>query len=162
MLASLEKQQKELVRCEKALNDYLDKKRRIFPRFYFMSPVDLLDMLSKGGTPRAVEKHLSKIFDSIEGLKWAEQSFETKLANAMVSRQNEWIDFKRVEDKNAANKKVVNYNFECAGNIEIWLNKLVDTMRETLTIDLNQVYAGYETAQTAPDLKRDWLEKNLA
>lgn len=36
---------KELESCQKALNEYLDMKKSIFPRFYFMSNVALLDIL---------------------------------------------------------------------------------------------------------------------
>ncbi len=48
----LEKTQGQLTMCEKALNDFMDGKRRSFPRFYFMSSNDLLDMLSNGNSPR--------------------------------------------------------------------------------------------------------------
>jgi hypothetical protein len=37
--------------CEKALADYMESKRRAFPRFYFVSTADLLDILSNGNNP---------------------------------------------------------------------------------------------------------------
>ncbi|KAB0340770.1 hypothetical protein FD754_022843, partial [Muntiacus muntjak] len=37
--------------CEKALAQYLETKRLAFPRFYFISSTDLLDILSKGTQP---------------------------------------------------------------------------------------------------------------
>lgn len=40
--------------CEKALTEYLDTKRLAFPRFYFVSSADLLDILSNGTNPHQV------------------------------------------------------------------------------------------------------------
>lgn len=40
--------------CEKALAEYLDTKRLAFPRFYFISSADLLDILSNGTDPQLV------------------------------------------------------------------------------------------------------------
>ena len=40
--------------CEKALAEYLETKRVAFPRFYFISSADLLDILSKGAQPMEV------------------------------------------------------------------------------------------------------------
>ena len=44
----LEEQLSELELCEKALADFKESKRRAFPRFYFVSSNDLLDILSNG------------------------------------------------------------------------------------------------------------------
>lgn len=53
---SLEKLQVELSKCEKALSDFLETKRLIYPRFYFISPVDLLDILANGNQPKLVSR----------------------------------------------------------------------------------------------------------
>ncbi len=66
MLKRLEKIQGELKVCEKALNEFLDSKRRAFPRFYFVSVNDLLDILSNGNSPNKINRHMSKIFQAIE------------------------------------------------------------------------------------------------
>jgi dynein heavy chain len=50
----LEKIQDNLVLCEKALAEYLETKRLAFPRFYFVSSADLLDILSNGNNPSVV------------------------------------------------------------------------------------------------------------
>lgn len=72
LAAKLDILQKELVLCEKALAEYLETKRLAFPRFYFVSSSDLLDILSNGTQPAVVAKHLTKLFDSMARLKFAE------------------------------------------------------------------------------------------
>lgn len=54
LIAQLEELQKQLVMCEKALSDYLETKSLIYPRFYFVSSADLLDILSNGNQPDLV------------------------------------------------------------------------------------------------------------
>lgn len=70
LLEILEKHQKDLTLCEKALAVYLETKRLAFPRFYFVSSADLLDILSNGNQPNLVAKHLTKLFDSIAKLNF--------------------------------------------------------------------------------------------
>lgn len=60
----------ELQICEKALAEYLETKRLAFPRFYFVSSSDLLDILSNGNRPRIVANHLVKLFDSLAKLEF--------------------------------------------------------------------------------------------
>ena len=43
-----------LPKCKKALNLYMERKGADFPRFCFMSNVDLLDILSKGNDPALI------------------------------------------------------------------------------------------------------------
>jgi len=62
ILKRLEASKSELDVCEKALMDFMDGKRRAFPRFYFVSTADLLDILSNGNSPSKVMVHMPKIF----------------------------------------------------------------------------------------------------
>ncbi len=54
----LESIKARLALCEKALAEYLETKRLAFPRFYFVSPAELLDILSNGNVPEKVMRHL--------------------------------------------------------------------------------------------------------
>ena len=56
LVKTLEHLQQELVLCEKALSDYLETKRLVYPRFYFVSSADLLDILSNGNQPELVAR----------------------------------------------------------------------------------------------------------
>lgn len=71
LASALEILQNELVLCEKALAEYLETKRLAFPRFYFVSSTDLLDILSNATQPSVVAKHLTKLFDSMARLNFA-------------------------------------------------------------------------------------------
>ena len=53
----------ELDKRQKSLSDYLDSKRSVFARFYFLSDEDLLSILGSSD-PTAVQPHMLKLFDN--------------------------------------------------------------------------------------------------
>ncbi|NXF83974.1 DYH9 protein, partial [Sclerurus mexicanus] len=128
----LEDIQSRLSLCEKALAEYLDMKRLAFPRFYFISSADLLDILSNGTNPQLVQRHLSKLFDSLAKMKFQVDSEQkaTKVGLGMYSREEEYVPFSEPCD--------------CSGQVEVWLNHLLDTMRTTVRDEMTAAVTAYE------------------
>lgn len=120
MLKKLENIEKELKVCEKALNSFLDEKRIAFPRFYFVSVADLLDILSNGNTPEKINKHMSKIYQSIEKLKLKMGGQgERPTAELMIS---------------CVGKEDVAFEtpLKLIGKVEIYLQSIIDNMRSSI------------------------------
>lgn len=103
----------KIKKCEKALNDYLEQKKKIFPRFYFLSNQSLLTILSNGQNPPKVCQFIGDCFDGLKTLRFKtpESSIEiSKVADAMFSKDDEIIPF--------------NNNFVAEGQVELWLKQL--------------------------------------
>uniref|UniRef100_A0A3B4UNK9 Dynein axonemal heavy chain 11 n=1 Tax=Seriola dumerili TaxID=41447 RepID=A0A3B4UNK9_SERDU len=144
-LENLETLQQRLSVCEKALAEYLETKRLTFPRFYFVSASDLLEIVSKGTQPKQVTRHLLKLFDNIADLRFKDsdrngggEEDEEAVAIGMYSREGEYVPFSEP--------------CVCEGQAECWLSALESTMRCTVQKEIQEAVAAYE------DKPRDqWL-----
>ncbi|XP_053270380.1 dynein axonemal heavy chain 9-like [Pleuronectes platessa] len=132
LFATLEDMQNILTLCEKALAEYLDTKRLAFPRFYFVSSADLLDILSNGTNPHQVQRHLSKLFDNMAKMRFEEdgEGKPTKIGLGMSSKEEEYVPF--------------NQPCDCTGQVEVWLNRVMDSMRNTVRHEMTEAVIAYE------------------
>jgi len=79
----------ELDRCQKSLTNYLDSKKGVFPRFYFISDDDLLQILGSSD-PKNIQQHLLKLFDNCKELRFGQGN---KIITHMTSDEGETYQF---------------------------------------------------------------------
>ncbi|XP_070624136.1 dynein axonemal heavy chain 14 isoform X2 [Bos indicus] len=76
---------------KKNLEDYLETKRMIFPRFYFLSNAELLDILSDSRNPECVQPHLVKCFENIRHLLIWKQEIGPHAVIMFISAEGETL-----------------------------------------------------------------------
>ena len=111
----------QLTMCEKALNEFMNGKRRAFPRFYFMSSADLLDVLSNGNNPAKVVPQFPKFFNCINDYKLEYPDGEGKRPVAVGMTACVGIEY-------------VPFPEPCplVGKVEIYLDKCIEAFRHCL------------------------------
>lgn len=93
---------KNLEIVQKGLAEYLEKKRSIFARFYFLSNDELLEILSQTKEVRNVRPHLRKVFENMADLEFKDDDTIV----SMFSAEGENIQFvKKIDprDRNVEN-----------------------------------------------------------
>ncbi|KAG2769665.1 Dynein alpha chain, flagellar outer arm [Phytophthora cactorum] len=117
--------------CKHRLKEFLDGRRRQFPRFYFMSEADLLDILSNGSHPDRIMPHCSKIYLATKTLTLVDRGpGERPVATSFVAGVgHEIVDF-----------------FEppvLEGEAEIYLETIMRAMRLTLFKHIERSLVAY-------------------
>ncbi|XP_064233926.1 dynein axonemal heavy chain 6 isoform X3 [Aotus nancymaae] len=142
-----------LDQIQKCLEAYLESKRVIFPRFYFLSNDELLEILAQTQNPQAVQPHLRKCFDSISKLEFAlmppaegkipgidgePEKVYTNDILAMLSPEGERVSLGK--------------GLKARGNVEEWLGKVEEAMFTSLRRLCKAAIADYQGK-----LRTDWV-----
>jgi len=117
---------KNLEFIQKELNNYLEKKREKFARFYFLSNDELLEILSQTKEPTAVQPHLKKVFENINSIEF---DLGKKII-AMYSAEQEKVPFVKAIDPNKR-------------NVEDWMGDLESMMKKSVRAALLQSVESY-------------------
>ncbi|XP_048588102.1 dynein axonemal heavy chain 2 isoform X2 [Nematostella vectensis] len=143
LLETLNDMNTKLEEIQKSLDMYLETKRQIFPRFYFLSNDDLLEILGQSKNPEAVQPHLKKCFDNIKTLKMARMGITQKTeAVGMYSAEGEYVEF--------------GHSVLLEGPVEAWLCDVERSMRWTLKELLKHCRLGLKKSLS----KRDkWVKE---
>ncbi len=137
----------------KCLEAYLESKRVVFSRFYFLSNDELLEILAQTRNPHAVQPHLRKCFDAINKLEFASSPAAQGNANpeetigtisndilAMISPEGERVSLGR--------------GLRARGNVEEWLGKVEEAMFSNLKKIMKQSISDYENS-----VREEWLTR---
>jgi len=106
---------------QKGLENYLETKRAAFPRFYFLSNDELLEILSQTRNPHAVQAHLRKCFDNINRIHFSE-----------VEDSVEIIAMQSAEPEIMPEKIMLSGPVFAEGPVEHWLFRIQEMMVQTL------------------------------
>jgi dynein heavy chain len=102
----------------------------MFPRFYFLSNDELLEILAKAGDLEAIQKNMKKCFDGVHKLILSEGGVSRNIIG-MQSQEGEKILF---------TGRIVSPK----GDVEIWLSSFQESMREILYKNMKKGKLDYE------------------
>lgn len=127
---------------QKSLEEYLETKRMAFPRFYFLSNDELLEILSQTRDPHAVQPHMSKCFDAIKRIKFG----EGKAAHEILGFLDPGGEYVPLTD-----------SVRAEGAVESWLLAFEKGMRSTLYNNCKTAYTIYPDTEEGSIFRKDWL-----
>ncbi|KAF8561763.1 hypothetical protein P879_11328 [Paragonimus westermani] len=148
-----------LEQIQKCLEAYLESKRAVFPRFYFLSNDELLEILAQTRNPLAVQPHLRKCFDAIVRLEFALAPDSKKehayVMNFLVTDEPTYTNDILAMLSPEGERVALGKGLKARGNVEDWLGKVEEAMFVNLRKLMKIAISSFESSE-----RRDWLKSH--
>ncbi|KAK9478362.1 dynein heavy chain, N-terminal region 1-domain-containing protein [Lipomyces japonicus] len=131
-----------LLKVRKALGEYLERERQLFPRFYFVGDEDLLEIIGNSMDINRIQKHVKKMFAGITRLIVDE---ENSSIIGIGSKEAEDVYFKNIVSLIKWPK------------VNDWLKEVEKSMKLSLAISLNDAVIDFQKVFTTTDLTPEIL-----
>ena len=132
---------KNLELVQKGLTEYLEKKRSVFARFYFLSNDELLEILSQTKEVRNVRPHLRKVFENMADLEFHDDD----TIWAMMSGEGEKVNFVRKVDPRE--KQVENWMGTVEGMMLLSIRNALETAIKDYSVEPRNEWIPTHTGQ---------------
>ncbi|GAB1605440.1 dynein axonemal heavy chain 6 isoform X2 [Argonauta hians] len=157
LLETLQMNNSLLEAIHKCLETYLESKRMVFPRFYFLSNDELLEILAQTKNVHAVQRHLLKCFygklEFKEVMVPSENSNELDTDEKMsLQLSNEIIGMISPEGE----KLSLGKGLKSRGNVEDWLCKVEEAMFVNIRKVLKSELSDYDESKY-----EQWVFQNI-
>jgi len=117
----------KLEKVKKSLEDYLEKKRQLFARFYFLADEELFEIMSQSKDIETIRPYLKRVFESIVDIEYKKSD---KIITTMISAEDERVEFSP--------------HIECGNKpIEFWMGDMEKSMRDSVHRVLKKCFLDY-------------------
>lgn len=125
-----------LENVEKGLNRYMENKRKVFPRFFFISNAQFLEILSQTNDIKKLKDTVNKIFEPIDHI----EIIDNKYIGSYYSRFDENLKF----EKNC---------LVFGRNVEIWMSEFEELMFKSVRTYMENAVNDYMQRP-----RKDWVK----